>query len=473
MDFIRSKFSGYQWELVKHRDVRSVYKLTQGKNSLYIKIYHPTTIFQQLRNMIYPRTLKEARMLLRLADSGIMVPKVIDHIRHGFTSALVTRAIDPCKHLYDIRIEDQARIILDITKTLMENGFYYKDLHAGNIILDDTNNAFLVDAYEVVPRRRVKERDVINMFALVLGIYDVSNQLLGDYIHILLPQVDPKGIIKAIRKKAFFSTRQLVKRYVKRSLAPGSFSEFISTHEYDALIPRDSKIDLDKIIQTHRENIKNGNNILKYQDKTQVSLAGDYCVKWYKKIHKVTRPYAIRAWCGLLTLYFNGIHVPAPVAAVVFKDRSSLLITQGLSLPNLDRLLYHEYESMSLKHKIELSRRFGMLVGRMHSRNIYHADMKACNIMVANDTVDFFILDTDRVTQLRHMSDKRRLKNLVQINTSIPRHVSSGLRMAFMVAYTNITGGNPKDFFKEVWALSKMEDIVYTTNLGDKIESWD
>jgi tRNA A-37 threonylcarbamoyl transferase component Bud32 len=158
---------------------------------------------------------------------------------------------------------------------------------------------------------------------------------------------------------------------------------------------------------------------------------------------------------------------------VTFKDRSSMLITQALDLLTLDTFLYHGYETMDIKAKLDLSRKLGRLIGRLHSLNIYHADLKACNIMLSDDRSAFFFLDTDRVNQFRCLSAKRRLKNLVQINTSIPKYISKSQRMAFIIAYAKAVSENPKKLFRKIWDLSQGKPIVYTTRDGDKIESWD
>ncbi len=473
MDVIKSRFEEYIWNLVQYKNVRSVYKLTKDdRPSLYIKIYHPTSLFQRLRNLIYPKTLKEARMLEKLKKSGIMVPDVVDQIRHRHVSALVTKAISPSKSLLDIPHTEQTNIMLDMAYSLLEKGFYYKDLHAGNLILDGSQRPILVDAYEIVSKHSIKNHDIIRLFAQVVSAYNISPDILTNYVRRLSSHEKSDKIATIIKEKALSNKRRRVKRLTRRTLRQGSFSEEISTDTYRAYIHEGNHIDLDDLISRHRQNILNNTNILKYQDKTQLSIVDNYCVKSYKKPRLIAKPYALRGWKGLLTLHFNNISVPSPGAVVIFKDRSSVLITKVIAEPNIDRVLYHEYAHMDFKQKIDIARTLGKLIGYMHTINIYHADLKACNIKLSQPSMDFLFLDTDRVIQSRHISKSRRLKNLVQLNTSIPTHVSLGVRMTFIKAYTKMTGDDPKDLFRKIWGLSSTQNVVYCTDSGDRVESW-
>jgi serine/threonine protein kinase len=109
----------------------------------------------------------------------------------------------------------------------------------------------------------------------------------------------------------------------------------------------------------------------------------------------------------------------------------------------------------------------------MHALGIYHADLKACNILTDKDGIRFFLTDTDRVRQYRYLSEKRRIKNLLQIHLSIPKHVSRPFRMRFLKGYTGETREDTKVLFSKIWGLSKGMEIVYTTDMGDKFERWD
>jgi len=476
MNYFKFLFAEYEWELVQqrsHRSIRSVYRLLKDSvPELYIKIYNPWDPLQKIRNLIYPRTLYEARMLNRLSAAGIPVPGVKEHLRKGFASALVTHAIYPSKTLFDFTHDKQAMILLAMAVLLLKKGFYYDDMHSGNVIVDNKGKPYLLDAYEVKPIKRLRRDHIIDLLAQIEFLSCVPDEKLIEYLNRLNAVKDTHRLADAIRARSKKLNRSRIKRWIRRSLRHGSFSEELDIYYYKAFINRQYSVDLDKITDIHTDNIQNNTNVLKVQKKTQLSRVDNFCVKSFKASRMFARPYALRSWQGLLTLHFNKIGTAGPVAVILYKDRSSILITKMLNHPDLDELLYHKYSSMPLKEKRDLLNTLGNILATMHVNGIYHADLKVCNIKVSQDPLAFYFLDTDRVEQKINLSTRRRIKNMVQINTSIPVHVSRTMRFSFIKAYSKITGDDPGRLFKDVWELSRREKVVYRTLDGDHIERW-
>lgn len=497
MEYIQSRFEGYLWDLVQHKKVRSVYALTRGgKPELYVKVYHPVSVFLKLRNLIYPKTLQEAHTLERLRSSGLPVPEVVTHLRHGPISALVTKAVYPSTSLVSLPEERQIDILCGMAARLLGMGFTYGDCHAGNIVLDGTDRPILVDAYAVSPLRAMKTGHVVSLFSQIAAAYRVPGEALQRHLAGLLPPEGIAGAVEAIRTKGLASRIRLVGRRAERTLREGSFSRHVTGADYEAFVSRKHQglqrldaagwrcadyessvtgsrpLSLDTVLEEHARNLSQGTNVLKLQKKTQLSQVGDLCVKSYARPKPFTSPYALRSWKGLMTLYYNNIPVAEPVAVVLGKDRTSVLITGMVSGQDLNRVLFHEYPAMSLAEKRALARALGGLLGTMHGYGIFHADLKSSNIRVLKDPLSFVLLDTDKVRQGRSLSRKKRIRNMAQINRTIPRHVSQGVRMAFVRAYAKITREDPKALFREVWALSSRGGIAYRTDQGDRSESW-
>lgn len=471
---LSSMFPGHSWELVSERSVRSIYRLVRrGEVEYYVKIYSPRTFAEKLRNILYPRTLHEARMLARLRNSGLPAPAVNNHVRAGSESALVTRAVFPAKALYEEKREKQIEVMLNMSVRLLNEGYCFTDMHAGNIILDCNGNPFLVDAYEISPFRIMTSGHAASLLAQVASVFDIPAEKLDPY----LAQIRGIGDIGALRDKVRSRSRTLgrerVRRRVRRSLRDGSFSRAVFSPRFRAFVNREHSPDLDEVIACHLAQVSQGVHLYKFQEKTQLSRVGGYCVKSYRKARPPAEPYAVRSWKGSLTLLFNDIPVADPVAVIIFPDRGSMLVTRALDQPDLDRLLSSSgYRHMSLTRKRELAASLGALIGTLHKKGVYHADLKACNIKADADTIRFFLLDTDRVEQMRSIPEAKRLRNLVQLNTSIPLHVSRTMRMAFLKAYCSLTGEDPKDMFRRVWRLSRSGDVIYCTGERDRIERW-
>ena len=463
----------HSWELVSRRSARSIHRLLrQGEVEYYVKLHSPCTLPEKLGNLLSPKTLREAGMLSRLMRAGIPVPEVCGHVRAGSASALISRAVFPARGLFDESRERQVAIMLDMSVRLLNAGFGFSDMHPGNIILDRHGSPFLVDAYEIVPLKKTTPGHAAALFAQVVNIFDLSREELEPFLMRVAGIGDTVAAWERVRSRALCLRRDQVRRRVKRSLREGSFSRAFLCASFRAFMNRNYSPDLHGLIAAHRAHLAEGTNLYKVQRKTRLSTTGEYCIKSYKKAVMPTSPYAVRSWKGSLTLLFNGIPVADPVAVIVFRNRQSMLITRDLDQPDLDRFLASGYSSLPLPERRSLAEALGRFVGTLHAKGIYHADLKACNIKVCTNPVQFFLLDTDRVEHKRALSRKKRLKNLVQINTSIPLQVSRTARMAFLTAYCTITGDNPGDLFERVWRLSSGSEVIYRSEEGDVIEQW-
>ena len=472
IESLRAKFSDYDWEMEAHNEHRSIYQLKKADLPvLYLKHYHPYTPVARLCSRLTPLTEHAHRMFKELMEAGIGVPEVVLHIHAGSQSALVTKAVEPATPLTSLPRDRQLTVLLAMANALFAGGFVHKELEARDILIDHTGRPVLVGVSKVAKHPGLVRFNVIRTLARVIAPYDVSDELLKEnlpdqYRH------DPH-LLLAIRMRASQFNRARARRLVRHSLKPGSFSETLKTPEYTVILKRGVAIDLDRVIMAHRKNIQEQKNVLKCQAKTQVSNVGEWCVKSYQRSRPFTTPYAIRAWKGILTLYFNGLPVPEPVAYVVFRDNSSLLITHMLNIPTLDKILFHDYNDFPPDIRHGIPEHLGELIGRMHTLGIYHADLKACNILADKDKLTFYLTDTDKVRQYRYLAEQRRIKNLLQIHLSIPKHVSRAFRMRFLKGYTKETREDAKVLFSKVWGLSRGMEIVYTTKMGDKFERWD
>jgi len=472
IEALRAKFSEYDWEMVAHNEYRSMYRLKQaGVPALYVKQYHPSAPLARLRSGLSPVAERAGRMFEALSQAGISVPEVVLHSHMGTQSALATRADEPGTPLASLPRDRQLTVLLGLAGSLLKAGFVDKELIARDVVIDREGSPVLVDVSGVVRPHRLSRSDIIATLAQVISPYEVSDEQLMD----ILPDKyrhDPH-LLLAVRMRALRFNRERARRLVRRSLKPGRFSEILKTPEYTVILKRGVAIDLDRVIMEHRKNIQEQKNLLKCQDKTQVSSVGEWCVKSYQRSRPFATPYAIRAWKGILTLYFNGLPVPEPVAHVVFRDKSSLLITRMLDIPTLDKTLFHDYNDFPPDLRHGIPEQLGELIGRMHTLGIYHADLKACNILTDKERLTFYLTDTDKVRQYRYLAEQRRIKNLIQIHLSIPKHVSRAFRMRFLKGYTKETREDAKVLFSKVWGLSRGMEIVYTTKMGDKFERWD
>jgi len=145
-----------------------------------------------------------------------------------------------------------------------------------------------------------------------------------------------------------------------------------------------------------------------------------------------------------------------------------------------------------------LARLLGRLIGSIHSRGVFHSDLKTCNIVVSehgsspkadpdpstldvdpsassSSTVHFSLLDYDDVTFGREVTDKKRIKNLVQIFLSTPTAVIASQRFLFLDEYAlhaGLSRSRKREIAREVINAAQGKDVLYVGFEGDEREKW-
>ena len=130
-----------------------------------------------------------------------------------------------------------------------------------------------------------------------------------------------------------------------------------------------------------------------------------------------------------------------------------------------------------LKKKRAFINNLAKTIGKMHNHNIFHHDLKTCNIMVKeeqNKSFNFTFLDFDKVSFKEKITIRKRVKNLTQINLSTPRIITITDRLRFLKEYLRQCSiiDEKKEILREIINLSKTEKILYVSSNGDVTEDW-
>jgi len=107
--------------------------------------------------------------------------------------------------------------------------------------------------------------------------------------------------------------------------------------------------------------------------------------------------------------------------------------------PDLDAWLASEFERAPQSVRGALADALGALLAALHWRGIYHADLKATNLVWTPGTPPR-LLDYSRVRFSRSVSRRRRIKNLAQLNAALPDFVGPELRERALDAYLATSG---------------------------------
>ena len=157
---------------------------------------------------------------------------------------------------------------------------------------------------------------------------------------------------------------------------------------------------------------------------------------------------ALRSLRGADVLHAGRIATAKPVAAVERRFcgmlRNSFFISE--EIPGGKTVDASWLESLregkdrgAFKRRRALLRRLAVLFHSLHTQQIYHDDLKDANILVVSnggeESVECFLLDLQGVRQCARLSERRRMKNLVQLYRTLGRHISRSRQAFFLKCY--------------------------------------
>ena len=105
-------------------------------------------------NLGKPRPRIEYEQILKAREVGISAPEPICFAVRGnalYTGWLMTREIERPQSLAQISMKDTGAAVSLVKKLipqillLLDNRIYHKDLHPGNVLVDEKNRVYLID----------------------------------------------------------------------------------------------------------------------------------------------------------------------------------------------------------------------------------------------------------------------------------------------------------------------------------------
>jgi UDP-glucose:(heptosyl)LPS alpha-1,3-glucosyltransferase len=153
---------------------------------------------------------------------------------------------------------------------------------------------------------------------------------------------------------------------------------------------------------------------------------------WILKEHASARA-ARRAWLGGSGLEARGF---ATGRALAWVGRWLVMEDRGATL---DAWVRSDFALADAAQRAELAARLGSLLAALHRRGVYHADLKANNIVWSPGS-EPRLLDYGCVDFGARVSRRRRVKNLAQLNAALPDEVPGTLREAALARYLAESG---------------------------------
>ena len=530
-DFL-SNLNGKRYTLVKENRVRSVISMPESginANGIYIKYFKRGGFKEYIKHLFVPtkaRTEWEVGNALRSNDIKTALPLAISEGKRGLL--MVTETVTNSEELMEFFTanyvsflsegkEFEKRMLLNklavFIRDIHEKGFCHYDLHAGNILIkfNKEQNVTGYDLY-LMDLHRVKIFKSVSTNKRIFNLAQIFNSLssimtMSDKIDFIQSYgdsafgnvTDEKELVRQIdeqsskirnihyrsrrkrclKESSVFSRRMIanMKMFFRKGYDTDSLHELIEKHN-SALINNDSavimKCDSKTALTRHA-----------FKDKTvQNVVVKQYRVGCFGCLLKnLFRGSAGRkAWVAGNGLRVYGLNTPLPLA-LLEKKRSGITTGSYLIMEEVkDSLEMDRYILKNLDNRKDIKKKKALIsniantLGEMHNHNIFHHDLKTCNIMVKENgkSFDFTFLDFDKVSFNEEITVRKRVKNLVQINLSTPRLFTLADRLRFLNEYLDLCGitNEKKNMMKEVASLSKTEKILYVSSQGDVTEDW-
>ncbi|HEV8718396.1 MAG TPA: glycosyltransferase [Candidatus Binatia bacterium] len=152
---------------------------------------------------------------------------------------------------------------------------------------------------------------------------------------------------------------------------------------------------------------------------------------------------ARRSWRGAQLLQARGFLVPRPLAAfeqrIAGTLRESWYCSEGLQAQvSLDVYWRNQQKHWTCRQRRAFLRSLAEFLRAFHTAGLYAGDMRDANLLVEDDGDEhwrFYLVDLDRVIYEERLSQKRRLKNLVQLERTLGRRARASERLFFLYQY--------------------------------------
>ncbi len=537
LDDFRSALNGKQYNLIKENRVRSVISMPDSdvsENGIYIKYFKSNGYSDYVKYLFVPtRTKTEWKVGNALLSKYINTALPLAMAKKRTYSLLVTEAVTNseefmgfCQDRYQGTLSgdkeaEKKKLLYKLAafiRNVHEKGFFHCDLHAGNILIKFENkqsssihncDLYLMDLHRVkilnymsFRKRLYNLAQIFNSLSSILTKTDKLDFVRSYGSNALSNIKDEHALVKQIDEQSSRMRKIHYRSRRKRCLKESSdfskkrstgmkifFRKGYDTNRFAGLIEKhhNTLISGDKTIVIKRDSKTALTRFPLENEKIQSVVVKQYRVSCGMCLIKniFSNSTGKKAWIAGNGLLVYGFNTPKPLALMEKKvlgitTGSYLIMEDARDCLEMDRYIlknFHDKSSLrELKKKMALINNLAETMGRMHNQNIFHHDLKTCNIMVKEKGKSFYFtfLDFDKVSFEEEITIRKRVKNLTQINLSTPKLISTTDRLRFLKEYLrecNIIN-EKKNILREIINLSKTEKILYVSLNGDVTEDW-
>ncbi|MCF6155434.1 MAG: hypothetical protein E3K36_09310 [Candidatus Brocadia sp.] len=486
-----------QCEVVRNGYYKKVLRYTHNQGSFYIKRYTTRNWLEGVKSLFsLSKAQKEWNCSHRLLKNRLLTAEPVavgEKRRFGMLKDcyIISKAIPNSTTVKELLITVQRSSsqvskkntflnnLISYVKTVHDHGIFHGELHAENILVDRENTTlfYLLD----LGRAAFKKRPPLSLRIRELSrlLYSVTDtctneeitELIDNYTRQLVPG-DGENFRKAVLKEIYKTRHRLWHSRTRKCLKTNNVFKVTTHASYTVNMRNEWDVStLAALIRKHMLCFKERpGTIVKSSAKTGITLLPvshegikSVCIKeyrypsaWKRFLYSFWSSPARRAWIAAHGLMAANFRTPKPIALFEEKRtgilKKSFILMEDISacLP-CNKYVSEKFHDSCNKATTGKKREFVSCLARsfqqLHDTGIYHHDLKANNIMIMElpDTWDFFYLDLDRVTFQKKITIKKTVKNLSQLNASIPHCITYTDRLRFYRVYAGINNLTKED----------------------------
>lgn len=482
-------------ELIRENMVRRILRVRiHQAPPMVVKHYLPRgigrSILQSIRSPQWEREFSAALGLLRL---GIPAPRplLVGERRRLLVPAegiLATEEIVGGLTLKEF-LEKEGLIprglLLRLAGLLAEvhnRNVLHLDLHWDNIMLQEREKKlWLLDLHRVKMGFRLSKRSRIwNLAQLFRSLepylgHELRREFIREYLRLAsIADVAEEWEGEITRVQLEMTRRHEISR-TKRCLEESSHFHKYTWKGFHIIrrrdLPHGILVNVLESSDSHRE------ATLKFDAKVRVRAethgTGDgqihLCVKqflprasWKDVFLFRSRKRAERFWVGAWGLRVRGL--PAPQCYAMWRPKLlSKRATSGVVMEMLSGCSLKDYVAEIGKERDavgKLSSRLALLLARMHEKGVFHRDMKASNLLVKEEggVPEVFLMDLEDVRFRKRVSAHMVMRNLNQLNGSVPSWIPKSVKLRFLATYLGARSRG-----------KELEELVGLLKIGKKV----
>lgn len=382
--------------------------------------------------------------------------------------------------------------LVKAVRRIHDSGLLHLDFHGGNFLWDG-EAFFLIDLHRAkfVKTLSLTRRlwTLSHLFHSLRSSWGEAEALRFLETYFEGDPVDSKGRERGLKK-----VRAWMDRLQKRQWASRTKRCMKESTEFSVAAGKDARYyhrrdfplgDVEEAVEKHRRICQGRTEeLVKNSSEVSVSIFEHRGERVSVKELRYPRPLdrfkerfrrskGLKAWVAGNGLRARGIASLRPLAIMEKRDCLGLRETfflleaseRGLEM---DRYLLRGFKDFGEKRRF--IRAFALWLSAFHKMNLYHKDMKTCNVLVEEreGAWRFLLLDLEDVLLDTGINEEKVFRNFLQLNTSIPGTLTRRDRLCFFREYLSLHPIVRKDrvFLRRLSDKGRQRGIVYVSPEG-------